>query len=283
MMQASPRYEGPVIISMSGPPEDQLMPVTRQRRRLETLVAGLSDDQWEAASRCDLWTVQDVVAHVVGVNVFWQASILAGLAGAPTRMLIGFDPATTPARMVAAMRDLDPADVLDQLVTSNDAFLGVLASLDHEGWSALAESPVGHVPIRLIAQHALWDTWIHERDIALPLGLEPDLEADEIASCLRYAGALSPAFGLTAGHRFSDGVFGLEASDPELSLVLNVNQSVAVRDGDVPKDTPCLRGDAVRLVEALSLRTPLPASSPLAWRQVLAGLAGAFDVKLPVG
>jgi uncharacterized protein (TIGR03083 family) len=282
-MKASPRYEGPVIISISGLPDDQLVPVTRQRRRLETLVTGLSDYEWTAPSRCHEWTVQDVVAHVVGVNVFWQASVLAGLAGAPTRILVGFDPAATPARMVAGMRDLAPGDVLDQLVTSNDVFLGLLASLDDSGWSALAESPVGHVPIRLIAQHALWDSWIHERDIALPLGLEPDLEADEIGSCLRYAGALSPAFALTAGRQFSDDAFGLEASDPELSLVLDVGESVTVRDGDFSTDIPCLRGKAVTLVEALSLRTPLPASSPAEWRQVLAGLAGAFDVELPVG
>ena len=38
---------------------------------------------------------------------------------------------------------------------------------------------------------------------------------------------------------------------------------------------------AVALVEALSLRAPLPASSPAEWRQLLAGLAGAFDVEIP--
>jgi uncharacterized protein (TIGR03083 family) len=281
-VQASPRYEGPVIISMTGPADDQLVPVTRQRRRLETLAAGLNADQWAAASRCQAWSVQDVVAHVVGVNTFWLASTLAGLGGAPTRILVGFDPATTPARMVAGMRDLAPEEVLDQLVASNDGFLGVLAALDHSGWSTLAESPVGHVPLRLIAQHALWDTWIHERDIALALGFTPDQEADEIGSCLRYAGALSPTFALTTGQRFSDDVFGLQATDPELSLVLDVGESVSVRDGDVPTEAPCLRGDAVTLVEALSLRIPLPATSPAEWRRLLAGLAGAFDVELPV-
>jgi hypothetical protein len=198
-------------------------------------------------------------------------------------MLVGFDPATTPARMVAGMRDLARGDVFDQLVASNDGFLAVLADLDDSGWSVPAESPVGHVPMRLIAQHALWDTWIHERDIALPLGLTPDVEADEIGSCLRYAGALSPTFALATGRQFSGDAFGLEANDPELSLVFDVGESVAVRDDDVPTGAPCLRGDAVTLVEALSLRTPLPATSPAEWRHLLAGLAGAFDVELPVG
>ena len=71
------------------------------------------------------------------------ASVRAGLAGTPSRVLAGFDPATTPALMVAAMRELAPAETLDQFVTSNDEFLGVLAQLDDTGWTTLAESPAG--------------------------------------------------------------------------------------------------------------------------------------------
>src|SRR5439155_1424843 len=183
-MLVSPRYDGPPIISITGQPDDQLAPVLRQRKRLAAMLVELGDDDWSAPSRCDDWTVQDVVAHMVGVNVFWHASVRAGLGGSPTRVLAGFDPATTPAVMVAAMRELTPTEVLEQFVTSNDEFLGVLAELDDAGWATLAESPAGHVPIRLVAHHALWDCWIHERDIALPLGLTPPAEPDEIGSSL---------------------------------------------------------------------------------------------------
>src|SRR5580658_7310850 len=58
----SPRYEGPPIISIAGTPDDQLGPVTRQRRRLEAMIRDLSASDWTSASRCDDWTVQDVVA-----------------------------------------------------------------------------------------------------------------------------------------------------------------------------------------------------------------------------
>ena len=33
--------------------------------------------------------------------------------------------------------------------------------------------------VRLLAHHALWDAWVHERDIALPLGRTPDVEPDD--------------------------------------------------------------------------------------------------------
>jgi uncharacterized protein (TIGR03083 family) len=281
-MLVSPRYEGPPIISITGRPGDQLTPVLRQRRRLEAMLVDLSDADWSSASRCDDWTVQDVVAHMVGVNTFWNASVRAGLGGTPTRLLVGFDPATTPALMVDAMRDLAPQEILDQFVTSNDTFLGVLAQLDDTGWTTLAESPAGHVPIRLVAHHALWDCWIHERDIALPLGLNPPLESDEVGSCLRYAAALSPALAIGTGHLLG-GRFAVEATDPSLCCLLDVGESVTVRDGTAPPEVPGLRGDAVTLVEALSIRMSMPPSAPPEWLRLLDGLAAAFNAAAPTG
>ena len=274
-MKLSPRYEQPTIISIDGAADDQLAPVVRQRQRLAKTLAGLSDDEWNTPSRCDGWTVQDVVAHIVSVNTFWQMSTMAGLAGAPTRVLENFDPAATPPMIIAPMRALPPAEVLEQFVSSNDGYIDVLVALDHAGWSTLGEAPPGHVPIRLLAQHALWDCWVHERDIALPLGFTPTVEDDEVLSCLRYAAALSSAFAISNGDPIS-GVFAIETTDPQSCFTIEIGESVTVRDGAAPKDAPCLRGDAVALVEALSIRSPLPDSTPAEWRRVLAGLEAAF-------
>jgi uncharacterized protein (TIGR03083 family) len=290
-MLASPRYEGPAIITMTGEPGDQLAPLVRQRRRLQATLVDVQSDGWSSASRCDGWSVQDVVAHLVGVNAFWQASVVAGLAGAPTRVLAGFDPAVTPALMVASMRELKPGEVLERFAASNDALLAVFGALDDRGWTAVAESPVGHVDIRVLAHHALWDCWVHERDIALPLGLAPTVEPDEVRSCLRYVSALSAAFAVSSGLTVAE-VFAVEARDPAESFALNVGHCVAVQDRDdavlhdavlhdgVLGDGVPLRGDAVALVEALSVRVPLPASAPTPWRELLRGLATAFDVEV---
>lgn len=298
-MLASPRYEGPAIISMTGEPGDQLAPLVRQRRRLHATLVDVTTDGWSSASRCDGWSVQDVVAHLVGVNAFWQASVLAGLAGAPTRVLAAFDPAVTPALMVASMRELEPGDVLERFAASNDALLAVFDALDDRGWTAVAEAPVGHVDIRVVAHHALWDCWVHERDIALPLGLTPPVEADEVCSCLRYVSALTAAFAVSTGRTTAD-VFAVEATDPAESFVLDVGHCVAVRDrvamrdrvavrdrvagrdrdDGVLRDAVSLHGDAVALVEALSVRAPLPESAPTQWRELSAGLATAFNVEV---
>ena len=67
-MKLSPRYESPPIIAIDGPFDDQRVPVMRQRRRLEATLTGLDADAWSAPSRCDGWSVQDVVAHLVSVE-----------------------------------------------------------------------------------------------------------------------------------------------------------------------------------------------------------------------
>ena len=274
-MRVTPRYDGPALLEIAGPLDDQLVPLTRQRRRFETMLAGLTDDEWRAPTRCDGWTVQDVAAHLVGVNAFWQMSIMAGLAGEPTRVLTNFDPASTPPLLIEPMRVLPPLEVLARLVASHDALLAVVAELDDAGWAMPAESPAGHVPVRLLAFHALWDCWIHERDVALPLGRTPAIEADEVASSLRYAAALGPGF-LISGGDGCRGRFAVDAHGSPTQFWLEVDDSVHVHDGGPPGDAPYLRGDAVALTEALSVRAPLPADAPAEWHGLLGGLAAAF-------
>ena len=262
-------------MSIAGTPDDQFIPLVRQRKRFEEMLARLGPDDWASESRCDGWTVQDVASHLVGVNSFWQGSILAGLDGSPTRLLVGFDPATTPASMVAQMRNLSSGEVLDRFVSSNEALLEVVGALDGRGWTAHAESPAGHVPVRLVAHHALWDCWIHERDIALPLRLSPPTQADEVRSCLRYVSAFSAALAISSGSRPAN-VLAVETASPTSRFVLDVSESAAVRDEVIPPGAPCLRGDSVEVLEALSIRAPLPESAPTEWLQLRGCLATVF-------
>jgi len=279
-MQISPRYDADPLIVIDGPADDQREPATRQRRRFAAALAGFTDDEWRAPSRCEGWTNQDVVAHLTGTNQFWTVSLTSAVAGTPTRYLAGFDPQATPAQLVDARRSLSPAEGLEQFVASNDALLDVVAGLDDAGWAAMAEAPPGHLPARLIAHHALWDAWVHERDVLLPLGRTPEEAPDEVVSCLRYAAALGPAFAIT-NDTATTGRFAIAATDPDVALVLDLGAAVHVSEGAAPLGLPVLRGRAVDLVEALSIRCPLGPDAPDEWRQVLSGLATVFDVEVP--
>lgn len=276
-MLLSPRYSGPTILTIDGDPTDVLRPLVAQRRRLEDTLATLSSDQWEAPSRCAAWNVRDVVAHLAGINPLFVQSALAGLAGDPTRLMRHFDPAATPPVMVDAMEQLSSEQILELFVSTNADLFATVERFTEAEWSSLAESPPGDVSVRLLMSHALWDGWVHERDIVLPLGIAPTVEADEVTASLRYVAALSPAFAFGAGIEYR-GEFAIEADEPEHSCVLTVDDSVDVRTGGASEDVPVLRGSAVELTEALSTRIPLPPDSPDEWHRVLHGLRYTWDL-----
>ncbi len=258
-----------------GDVDDQLEPMARQRKRLEAQLATFTDDQWQTHSRCTDWTVRDVIAHLVGVNQFWTYSVKCALAGNPSRLLANFDPAGTPAEMVAGMVAISTSEVLAQFVFSNREFLASLDGLTTAQWGMLGESPAGHVPLRLVAQHALWDSWIHERDIMVPLGLAQVEEPDELTSCLRYVAALSPTFTISTGADIG-GVFGVSARRPTITFSIAVHDTVTCSQR-AEFDGITLMGDATELVEALSLRAPLPDDAPEAWQQLLTGITRAMS------
>jgi uncharacterized protein (TIGR03083 family) len=276
-MQLTPRYGSDPVLVLDGPPDEIIGPTIRQRTRLATAVASFTDEQWAHRSRCSSWSNRDVIAHLESTNTYWAYSITAALRGKPTRLLTSFDPVTTPSDMVAGTRGLSPSDVLERFMASNTKLEELIGSLDGEACSAPAEAPPGHISISAVLHHALWDSWVHERDILLPLGIEPDEEADEIAPCLRYAAALGPAFALNEGatHR---GVLAVDVKDPDVSFVVEIGDRVVVHSGEAAADLR-LTGGAVDLLEALSVRQPLDEPIPTEVSWMVSGLSEAFAVE----
>lgn len=277
-MRLSPRYDAEPALTLDGPVEGPRATVVRQRRRLGEVLSTFDAEQWGSASRCEGWSVQDVVNHLITTNGFWCASISGGVAGEPTRILANFDPAGTPPLLIDPMRSLTPAETLDQFLTTNQQLFDIVEALDIQGWEALAEAPPGHVPVHVVAQHALWDSWTHERDILLPLGLAPAEEADEVASCLRYAAGIGPAIAIADAAPADGGVVVvIKASDPDVHVVVEAGHAVRVHGGGAPEGAPTITGPAVDLVEAFTFRQPFPTDIPAEVRWLSDGLAAAFD------
>lgn len=256
-MEVAPRYDGPPIIALAHPAlADVRTPFLRQSERMAETLAGLTEDQWLAPSRCAEWRALDVILHLATTNQFWQASIGAGLAGEPTRFLgdMGFDPKATPAALVAGDQGLDVDTAVRRWQKSSRALRELVAGLDDDGWQARAEGPAGHLPVTEIVNHALWDAWIHERDVLLPLGLTPVEEDDEVLACLGYAATLGPALLLGMGRPIPGGCV-IEVHDPDARLVVETGEQVVLHDGAAPADAIVVRGRAVDVVEVLSVRS----------------------------
>ena len=278
-MQLTPRYDGPTLLHVDAAVGNPAIPMVRQRRRLVEILRSLADADWQAASRCDGWRVQDVVAHLASTNQFWSMSVGAGLAGKPTRFLATFDPVTTPAQLVEPTRARAPAQVLEQFASSVEGLAAAVAGIDDAGLATTAEAPPGHVAITAVLLHALWDSWVHERDILLPLGADQAREDDELVGCLAYVAGLGPAFAASTGSDRT-GTLVVASTDPDTTVVVDVGPTVTVRLAEAapPAADARLTGPAVDLIEALSFRGPFPTPLPPEQEWLLGGLGAVFDV-----
>jgi hypothetical protein len=116
---------------------------------------------------------------------------------------------------------------------------------------------------------------VHERDILLPMGREPDREADEVGACLRWSAALGPALAVSRGDART-GRLSIEATGPDVAVLVEIGGRVSVTEGSDDADL-VIRGDAVELVDALSIRRPLDQAVPAASTWMLEGLAVVFE------
>ena len=57
---------------MTLPREEVLAGLNDELGRFEELIRSLGDDQWQAPTRCEGWTVGDVCAHVTGTMAYKQ-------------------------------------------------------------------------------------------------------------------------------------------------------------------------------------------------------------------
>jgi uncharacterized protein (TIGR03083 family) len=274
-VQLDPHYGADPIIVLDGDPLAIVAPTIRQRQRLAATVAEFTDEQWSHPTRCEGWSARDVIVHLDSTNFFWTLSIAAGLRGEPTRYLSTFDPVASPATSVAQFGDLSFAEVRDRFLESTDTLVRQLEALDTDACTMLAEAPPGHVAISSVLHHALWDAWVHERDILLPVGREPEREVDEVRACLRWVAALGPALALSRGDART-GRLVIEASDPDVAALVEIDDRVVVTEGSGHADV-ALQGDAVELVDALSIRRPLDQAVPADGVWMLQGLAATFE------
>jgi uncharacterized protein (TIGR03083 family) len=241
------------------------------------ILGSLDPELWTVASRCSRWSIQDVVAHLIGTNRFWALSIRSGLAGSPTRLLVGFDPVTTPPMMIEPMRSLSPDAVLNDFSQSVDDLASALEGIEDSSWSRPAEAPPGHVALRSVVLHALWDAWVHERDIVLPLGQSPVEEADEVTASLVYAAVLGPAL-MAASGQPGTGTLIIRGEDPAIRFVVDAGETVVARQlGDGDGDAPQLDGPTVELLEGLSSRAPLHHDLSPSDTWLVDGLAAVFE------
>jgi uncharacterized protein (TIGR03083 family) len=149
---------------------------------LDTVAASLSPDQWSAQSLCPDWTTQGVIAHATSIE----------------QVLVGWEPGgESPfARIGPVHRELaalSADELLAQfrhIVTERRA---ELATMTDDDFATQGPTPIGPASYARFMDIRMFDNWVHERDIRVPLGVPGDdsgptaeKSLDEVHNSLGY-------------------------------------------------------------------------------------------------
>jgi uncharacterized protein (TIGR03083 family) len=220
-----------------------------QRTRLHETLRVVGDDEWRAPTRCSNWNVQEVALHVCGAS----RAIRSVIAGERRQVEENFDPRTSPNVYVDTYSSEAPAETLSRMHETSDALFAVVEGMGEDRDDKVAAVWGAPVDWRLLATHGLWDGWLHERDVLLPLGRTQATGDEEARLAVAYglllAGVMAAFMSLPLDTELlldgvGGGTFSLRIADGE-ALVC----AVPVRAAGASS-----QGEAVVVADALSGR-----------------------------
>jgi uncharacterized protein (TIGR03084 family) len=210
-----------------------------QQSELTGILGGLDDASWQRPSRCEGWTVADVVLHLAQTNEMAIASFddrMPEYLAEVGRQLADGSASNVDdgaAMMVANERDRPLADLKSRWQESVDDFL---ARLDGADFHRRVTWVAGELSLRTLVTTRLAETWIHTGDVADGVGVEPQ-PTDRLQHIARLAWRTLP-------YAFARG--GRELTGP---VAFQLTGPTGTPWDFIPDETPVttIRGDGVDL------------------------------------
>jgi uncharacterized protein (TIGR03084 family) len=218
--------------------------LAEQQAELDGLLDSLDPDDWERPSRCERWTVGDVVLHLAQTNEMAIGSAQGRFTEVVARLAEGLPPTDTVDEgvdlMVARQRGAPPDEVHERYRTSAAVLQDVLRSSDPHArvtWVA------GDLSTRTLATTRLAETWIHTGDVFHAFGRTP-VPADRLRHIVRLAWRTLPY------------AFGREGREPPGPVAFRL-VGPSGEPWDFGEDAPTVvSGDALDLCMVASRRVP---------------------------
>jgi uncharacterized protein (TIGR03083 family) len=176
------------------PKEPLVEALIAQWSAIDGLLRDLPDSAWSTPSALPGWTVQDLVAHIIGTE-----SMLSGEqapeAASDVKALshVRNDIGAANEHWVQAMRAETPQQMLAKLRAVTSQRVGVLKSMTQEEFDAPSWTPVGQGTYGRFMQVRLFDCWMHEQDIRDSVGVPghedgpcAESSVDEVIKALGY-------------------------------------------------------------------------------------------------
>ncbi len=218
------------------------------RARLMHLAGRLEAHDWEQPSRCHLWTVHDVVRHV---RDGCRRHVARLRGDAVSAFVEPFDARRTPSRWLEQSAGQAPSQTIAELQALSDEEAEALRRRLVDSRDEVVSGPYGPVHWAVLSTHVFWDAWLHERDVAVPLGLEthPTLAEEGVVALYSLLIASMPA--VLREHPFEVSV--ALTSDGRRYVASVAPGRVTLRLGQA-SDGEDLHGDLVPVVDALAGR-----------------------------
>lgn len=151
----------------------------------DALIGDLTPEQWATPSLCEGWAVRDVVIHLGAIE-----HLLSGEApGSMTESV----PFAKAGEWMNSARDLDDAALLAAYRSVIDARRAEVTALTADDLALPSMTPVGPGTVGRFVNIRVFDYWVHEQDVRVPLGIPghedgpaAELAIDEIQGSLPY-------------------------------------------------------------------------------------------------
>lgn len=226
-----------------------LTALAEQHAELDAMVAGLTEDEWAAPSRCDGWSVSDVVLHLAQTDDMARASLEGRYSELVAAMYADLPPVTDLDQGVDVLvqheRGASGTEVFERWRSGAARLRSAFESVEA---GARVEWVVGTLAARTLATTRLAECWIHTGDVAGGLGV-PHPATDRLWHIVRLAWRTLP-------HAFARE--GKELSAPvALRLTAPSGEAWDFGDGDAPT---VVTGDAVDLCLVAARRVPASAT-----------------------
>ena len=189
-----------LLLRTAGPceiePEHLLRVFGEQRERFVAVLRGFGADDWAAPTRCADWSAHNVVRHMCDVS-----TLLAATGPGDRRLDIsaGFDPRVSPRRWSVVPANESRDATFRRFTTTTEQMLGQLRAWLAQDRRFDVHLPYGLMDWTVLALHAFWDSWLHERDVLLAQGREHPTDDDATFYATAYglfiAAAVAPIFG----------------------------------------------------------------------------------------
>ena len=153
--------------------EEILEALAEQQSELDGLISPVDDDAWAKPSRCDGWSVSDVMLHLAQTNEMALGSLKGNFDGVledlVRDMRAGKDVDDGAGLMVEAQRGAPASEVYGRWRAGVDEMMAEFRAIDPHArvpWVA------GMLSAHTLSTTRLAETWIHTNDVAHGLGVD---------------------------------------------------------------------------------------------------------------